>query len=93
MSTEFETEFNYRFPGIQRAKPQERFSFKEVQMEANIVLFGGGRRQSWDKEALMIAATAGIGTAVGAIVGGKKGAAFGAISAGVTRFLMRMLSW
>jgi len=41
----------------------------------------------------MIAATAGIATAVGAIAGGKKGATFGAISGGVTRFLMRMLSW
>jgi len=62
-------------------------------MDANVVLWGGGKRQSWEKEALMIAATAGIGTAVGAMVGGKKGAAFGAISGGVTRFLMRMLSW
>ena len=62
-------------------------------MEANIVLWGGGKRQSWEKEALMIAASAGIATAFGAIVGGKKGATFGAISGGVTRFLMRMLSW
>ena len=62
-------------------------------MNATIVLIGGGKRQAWEKEALMIAATAGIGTAIGAAVGGKKGATFGAISAGVTRFLMRMLSW
>jgi hypothetical protein len=84
---------HYRLPGIQRAKPQGEIFFKEVNMEANVVLWGGGRRQSWEKEALMIAATAGIATAVGAIVGGKKGAAFGAISGGATRFLMRMLSW
>jgi hypothetical protein len=62
-------------------------------MEANVVLWGGGKRQSWEKETLMIAATAGIATAVGAIVGGKKGATVGAISGGVARFLMRMLSW
>ena len=62
-------------------------------MDANVVLWGGGKRQSWEKEALMIAATAGIGSAVGAMVGGKKGATFGAISGGVTRFLMRWLSW
>jgi hypothetical protein len=68
-------------------------SFLEVNMNATIVLFGGGKRQSWEKEALMIAATAGIGTAIGAAVGGKKGATFGAISGGVTRFLMRMLKW
>ena len=62
-------------------------------MNAGLVLWGGGKRRSWEKEALMIAATAGIGTAVGAIAAGKKGAAFGALSGGVTRFLMRMLSW
>jgi hypothetical protein len=64
-----------------------------VHTDAKVVIWGGGKRQDWEKEALMIAATAGIGTAVGALVGGKKGAAFGAISGGVTRFLMRMLSW
>jgi len=62
-------------------------------MNAKVVLWGGGERQSWQREALMIAATAGIATAVGAMTGGKKGATFGAISGGVTRFLMRMLSW
>jgi hypothetical protein len=62
-------------------------------MDAKVVLWSRGKRQSWEKEALMIAATAGIGTAVGALVGGKKGMAFGAISGGVTRLLMRMLSW
>ena len=53
-------------------------------MNAKIVLWGGGERQSWQQEALMIAATAGIATAVGAMAGGKKGATFGAISGGVT---------
>ena len=62
-------------------------------MDAKVVLWGGGKRQAWEKETLMIAATAGIGTAIGAIIGGKKGATFGAISAGATRFLMRMLNW
>lgn len=62
-------------------------------MNAKVVLWGGGKRRSWQKEALMIAATTGIGTAVGAIAGGKKGATIGAISGGVARFLMRMVSW
>jgi hypothetical protein len=62
-------------------------------MNAGIVLWGGGKRRSWEKEALLIAATAGIATAIGAAISGKKGAAFGAISGGATRFLMRMLSW
>ena len=66
---------------------------REVYMNAKIVLWGGGKRQSWQKEALMIAATTGIGTAVGAIAGGKKGATIGAISGGVARFIMRMVSW
>lgn len=66
---------------------------REVYMNAAIVLWGGGKRRSWEKEALMIAATAGIATAIGAAVGGKKGATFGAVSGGATRFLMRLLSW
>ena len=62
-------------------------------MKAQIVLWGGGRRRSWRREALMIAGTAGIGTAVGALARGKKGASIGAISGGVARFLMRMATW
>jgi hypothetical protein len=62
-------------------------------MKRNILIWGGGRRRSWKREALMIAGTAGIATAVGAMFGKKKGAAFGAISGGVTRFLSRMNAW
>jgi hypothetical protein len=62
-------------------------------MNAKVVLWGGGKRQSWQKEALMIGATTGIGIAVGAIAGGKKGATIGAISGGVARFIMRMVAW
>ena len=65
----------------------------EVHMNTAIVLWGGGKRQSWEKETLMIAATVGIATAIGAAIGGKKGATFGAVSGGATRFLMRLLSW
>jgi len=67
--------------------------FTEVNMNSAIVLWGGGKRQSWEKETLMIAATVGIATAIGAAIGGKKGATFGAVSGGATRFLMRLLSW
>jgi len=59
-------------------------------MKAKILVWGGGRRRSWKREALMIAGTAGIATAVGALTGGKKGATLGAISGGVTRFMMRL---
>src|SRR5262245_40382587 len=65
----------------------------EVHMNTAIVLWGGGKRRSWERETLLIAATAGIATAIGAAIGGKKGATFGAVSGGATRFLMRLLSW
>ncbi|MBI1745808.1 MAG: hypothetical protein HYR55_04375 [Acidobacteria bacterium] len=41
------------------------------------------RPRSWEKEALIIGGSAGAGTALGAIAGGKKGAGIGAISGGV----------
>jgi len=62
-------------------------------MTVQLVLWGGGRRRSWKREALMVGATAGIATAIGALTAGKKGATFGAITGGVTRFLLRMTSW
>jgi len=62
-------------------------------MKGTVVVWGGGKRRSWKREALMIAGTAGIATAVGALVGRKKGAAIGAISGGVTRFLSRLAIW
>jgi hypothetical protein len=67
--------------------------FQEVYMNAGIMLWGGGKRRSWERETLLIAATAGIATAIGAAIGGKKGATFGAVSGGATRFLMRLLRW
>ncbi len=62
-------------------------------MKVQLVLWGGGRRRSWKREALMVGATAGIATAIGALTAGKKGATFGAITGGVSRFLMRMTCW
>ncbi|PYS55732.1 MAG: hypothetical protein DMG13_02680 [Acidobacteria bacterium] len=61
-------------------------------MKAAKILVWGGRRRSWKREALMIAGTAGIATAVGALAGGKRGAALGAISGGVTRIVMQLAS-
>jgi hypothetical protein len=40
-------------------------------------------KRSWEKEALIIGGSAGAGTAIGAIAGGKKGAGIGAASGGV----------
>ena len=47
-------------------------------------------RRSWKRDALFIAGIAGAGFAVGALTGGKKGAAIGAIASGVTRLLFRI---
>jgi hypothetical protein len=40
-------------------------------------------KRSWEKEALIIGGSAGAGTAIGAIAGGKKGAGVGAVAGGV----------
>jgi hypothetical protein len=40
-------------------------------------------RRSWEKEALIIGGSAGAGTAIGALAGGKKGAGVGAAAGGV----------
>jgi len=41
------------------------------------------RQRSWEKELLIIGGSAGAGTAVGALTGGKKGAGIGAAAGGV----------
>ena len=61
-------------------------------MKAKILVWGGRRRRSWKREALLVAGTAGIATVIGALTGGKKGATLGAISGGVTRLMMRMVA-
>jgi hypothetical protein len=40
-------------------------------------------KRTWEKEALIIGGSAGAGTAIGAIAGGKKGAGVGAAAGGV----------
>jgi hypothetical protein len=40
-------------------------------------------KRSWEKEALVIGGSAGAGTAIGALAGGKKGAGVGAAAGGV----------
>jgi hypothetical protein len=40
-------------------------------------------KRSWEKEALIIGGSAGAGTAIGALAGGKKGAVVGAAAGGV----------
>ena len=59
-------------------------------MNAKVLLWGGGRRKNWKREALMIASAAGVATAIGAWRGGKKGALYGGLSGGAARYIMRM---
>jgi hypothetical protein len=40
-------------------------------------------KRSWEKDALVIGGSAGAGTAIGALAGGKKGAGVGAAAGGV----------
>jgi hypothetical protein len=56
-----------RSPGIVQARPEPQ--------RAN--------KRSWEKDALIIGGSAGAGTAIGAIAGGKKGAGVGAAAGGV----------
>jgi hypothetical protein len=56
-----------RSPGIVQARPEPR----------------GANKRSWEKEALIIGGSAGAGTAIGALAGGKKGAGVGAATGGV----------
>ena len=44
---------------------------------------GHPRQRSWEKDALIIGGSAGAGTAVGALTGGKKGAGIGAAAGGL----------
>jgi hypothetical protein len=66
------------------------FCTEVKRMKRTLILWGGGRRRSWKREALLIASTAGIATAVGALIGKKKGAAVGAVAGGVARFISRL---
>ena len=47
-------------------------------------------RRSWKRDGLFMAGVAGAGLAIGALTGGKKGAAIGAISSGVARLIYRI---
>lgn len=41
------------------------------------------RKRSWEKDAVLIGGSAGAGTLIGAVAGGKKGAAVGATAGGI----------
>jgi hypothetical protein len=49
-------------------------------------------KRSWEKEALIIGGSAGAGTAIGAVAGGKKGAGIGAAAGGVGGLIYDLLT-
>jgi hypothetical protein len=49
-------------------------------------------KRSWEKEALIIGGSAGAGTAIGAMAGGKKGAGVGAAAGGVGGLIYDLLT-
>jgi hypothetical protein len=49
-------------------------------------------KRSWEKEALIIGGSAGAGTAIGALAGGKKGAGVGAAAGGVGGLIFDLLT-
>jgi hypothetical protein len=63
---------------------------EEKRMNAKVLFWDTRRRRNWKRDALMIAGLAGVGSAIGAATGGKRGATIGALSAGVGRFIMRL---
>jgi len=50
------------------------------------------KKRSWEKEALIIGGSAGAGTAIGALAGGKKGAGVGAATGGVGGLIFDLLT-
>lgn len=50
------------------------------------------KKRSWEKEALIVGGSAGAGTAIGAIAGGKKGAGVGAAAGGVGGLIYDLLT-
>lgn len=65
-----------RSPGIVETRPEPQHANK----------------RSWEKDALIIGGSAGAGTAIGAIAGGKKGAGIGAAAGGVGGLIYDLLT-
>jgi hypothetical protein len=49
-------------------------------------------KRSWEKEALIIGGSAGAGTVIGAVAGGKKGAGIGAAAGGVGGLIFDLIT-
>jgi hypothetical protein len=59
---------------------------------ARIMTFGVGGKRSWKREAIWLAGTTGVGTLIGVLAGGKRGAAIGATTSGAARFILALVT-
>jgi hypothetical protein len=73
--------------GLHPIEVNERSSRTDVTQAPAVVATRPDRahakKRSWEKDALIIGGSAGAGTLIGAVAGGKKGAAVGATAGGI----------
>ena len=73
--------------GLYPVEVSERASRNEIARSPSVVDTRPDRahaeKRSWEKDALIIGGSAGAGTLIGAVAGGKKGAAVGATAGGI----------
>jgi hypothetical protein len=73
--------------GLHPVEMSERSSRNEIARAPTVVDTRPDRahaeKRSWEKDALIIGGSAGAGTLIGAVAGGKKGAAVGATAGGI----------
>jgi hypothetical protein len=73
--------------GLHPVEVSERASRAEIARSPSVVATrpdpAHAEKRSWEKDALIIGGSAGAGTLIGAVAGGKKGAAVGASAGGI----------
>ena len=73
--------------GVHPVEVSEQASRNEIARSPSVVETRPDRahaeKRSWEKDALIIGGSAGAGTLIGAVAGGKKGAAVGATAGGI----------
>jgi hypothetical protein len=73
--------------GLHPVEVSERATRSEIARSPSVVETRPDRahteKRSWEKDALIIGGSAGAGTLIGAVAGGKKGAAVGATAGGI----------
>jgi hypothetical protein len=82
--------------GLHPVQLQDRATREEVEHSPSIVERRAEpphvNKRSWEKEALIIGGSAGAGTGIGALAGGKKGAGIGAAAGGVGGLIFDLMT-